>query len=496
MAVSLTLHDLNLAALAPEILLMLGICVFLVIEAVTGRTRPMPADRLALATLVLPLGAVLWQYGHGQQYASGTMYIAYELAYLLKLCGIICTASIIVYSRRYAAGHSIRQSDLYVLALFSLLGQMVMISGGNLLVLYLGLELMSLSLYAAIGLRRDWMKGTEAAMKYFVLGALASGFLLYGMSMVYGATGSLGIADIVNRVYSGMASQQVLAFGVVFLVAGLAFKLGAVPFHMWVPDVYHGAPTVATLLVAAGPKLAAFALLFRLLGEAVIEMAGLWQQMLIILAVLSLGIGNIVAVAQTNLKRMLAYSTISQVGFVLLGLAGVYGGEGFPPSHEAFGNALFYMISYVLTTLGTFGLIQFLAREGFEAEEISDFAGLARRSPWLAGVMLLLMFSLAGIPPLVGFYAKLAVLKSVVAAGYTWLAIYAVLMSLIGAFYYIRVVKVMFFDKVEDDADIVVDGQARTLMAINGVAVLLLGLLPGPLMALCVAAIRSAWHLG
>ena len=225
-------------------------------------------------------------------------------------------------------------------------------------------------------------------------------------------------------------------------------------------------------------------------------MAGLWQQMLIILAVLSLGIGNIVAVAQTNLKRMLAYSTISQVGFVLLGLAGVYGGEGFPPSHEAFGNALFYMISYVLTTLGTFGLIQFLAREGFEAEEISDFAGLARRSPWLAGVMLLLMFSLAGIPPLVGFYAKLAVLKSVVAAGYTWLAVYAVLMSLIGAFYYIRVVKVMFFDKVEDDADIVVDGQARTLMAINGVAVLLLGLLPGPLMALCVAAIRSAWHLG
>lgn len=293
-----------------------------------------------------------------------------------------------------------------------------------------------------------------------------------------------------------MISPQVLAFGMVFLVAGLAFKLGAVPFHMWVPDVYHGAPTVATLLVAAGPKLAAFALLFRLLGEAVIEMAGLWQQMLIILAVLSLGIGNIVAVAQTNLKRMLAYSTISQVGFVLLGLTGVYGGEGFPPSHEAFGNALFYMISYVLTTLGTFGLIQFLAREGFEAEEISDFAGLARRSPWLAGVMMLLMFSLAGIPPLVGFYAKLAVLKSVVAAGYTWLAVYAVLMSLIGAFYYIRVVKVMFFDKVEDDADIVVDGQARTLMAINGVAVLLLGLLPGPLMALCVAAIRSAWHLG
>ena len=464
MAVSLTLHELNLAALAPEILLMLGICVFLVVEALTGRKeRSMRADRMAL------LVAVLWQYNHGPQQAFGHMYLADDLAYLLKVCGIVCTGSIIIYSRGYMADRGIRGADLYALALFSLLGQMVMVSGGNLLVLYLGLELMSLSLYAAIGLRRNWKQGTEAAMKYFVLGALASGFLLYGMSMVYGATGSLDIAEIMGRVYSGMASPQVLAFGMVFLVAGLAFKLGAVPFHMWVPDVYHGAPTVATLLVASGPKLAAFALLFRLLGEAVIEMAGLWQQMLIILAVLSLGIGNIVAVAQTNLKRMLAYSTISQVGFVLLGLTGVYGGEGFPPSHEAFGNALFYMISYVLTTLGTFGLIQFLAREGFEAEEISDFAGLARRSPWLAGVMMLLMFSLAGIPPL---------------------------MSLIGAFYYIRVVKVMFFDKVEDDADIVVDGQARTLMAINGVAVLLLGLLPGPLMALCVAAIRSAWHLG
>lgn len=496
MAVSLTLRELNLAALAPEILLMLGICVFLVIEALTGRTRPMRADRAALAALVLPLLVVLWQYAHGQQYAFGTMYIADELSYLLKICGIICTASIIVYSRRYAAERSIRQSDLYALALFSLLGQMVMISGGNLLVLYLGLELMSLSLYAVIALRRDYMPGSEAAMKYFVLGALASGFLLYGMSMVYGATGSLGIADIVSRVYSGMASPQILAFGVVFLVAGLAFKLGAVPFHMWVPDVYQGAPTVATLLVAAGPKLGAFALLFRLLGEATIDLAPVWQQMLIILAVLSLAIGNIVAVAQTNLKRMLAYSTISQVGFVLLGVVGVYAGEGFPPSDQAFGNGLFYMISYVLTTLGTFGMIQFLAREGFEAEEISDFAGLARRSPILAFIMAAMMFSLAGIPPLVGFYAKLAVLKSVVAAGYTWLAVYAVLMSLIGAFYYIRVVKVMFFDRPEDESSIAVDGQARALMMANGAAVLLLGLIPGPLMALCIAAVRNAWHLG
>lgn len=497
MAVSLTLHELNLAALAPEILLMLGICVFLVIEALTGKSeKPVRADRVALSILVLPLLAVLWQFSHGPQQAFGQMYVADDLGYVLKVCGIICTGSVIIYSRRYVVARGMRPSDLYALSLFSLLGQMVMISGGNLLVLYLGLELMSLSLYAAIGLRRDWMKGSEAAMKYFVLGALASGFLLYGMSMVYGATGSLDISEIMGRVYSGMASPQVLAFGMVFLVAGIAFKLGAVPFHMWVPDVYQGAPTVATLLVAAGPKLGAFALLFRILGEAVVEMAGLWQQMLIILAVLSLGIGNIVAVAQTNLKRMLAYSTISQVGFVLLGLVGVYGGEGFPPSDEAFGNALFYMINYVLTTLGTFGMIQLIAREGFEAEEITDFAGLARRSPWMAGVMMLLMFSLAGIPPLVGFYAKLAVLKSVVAAGYTSLAVYAVLMSLIGAFYYIRVIKVMIFDKSDDTTDITVDGQARTLMAINGLAVLVLGILPGPLMSLCISAVRSAWHLG
>ena len=481
---------LSWLAIYPEIVLLAMACVILLMDLmVKGRLRT-PTYLMSLLTLVAVAALTAFFAQDGKTvYGFGGLVVSDPMSNWLKCFAALSTIVCFVYGRAYAADRGmLRGGELFSMGLLSLLGAFVMVSANNFLLIYLGLELMTLSAYALVALRRDDATATEAAMKYFVLGALASGFLLYGMSMVYGATGSLDIAEIMGRVYSGMASPQVLAFGMVFLVAGLAFKLGAVPFHMWVPDVYHGAPTVATLLVASGPKLAAFALLFRLLGEAVIEMAGLWQQMLIILAVLSLGIGNIVAVAQTNLKRMLAYSTISQVGFVLLGLAGVYGGEGFPPSHEAFGNALFYMISYVLTTLGTFGLIQFLAREGFEAEEISDFAGLARRSPWLAGVMMLLMFSLAGIPPLVGFYAKLAVLKSVVAAGYTWLAVYAVLMSLIGAFYYIRVVKVMFFDKVEDDADIVVDGQARTLMAINGVAVLL--------MALCVAAIRSAWHLG
>ena len=504
MAVSLSLHTLNLVALAPEILLMLGICVFLVIEALFGKTRAIRADRVALAMLVPPLVAIFWQQGQGHQFAFGQMYVADGLALLLKACAIVATGAIIVYSRRYAADRHIRSSDLFMLALFSLLGQMVMISGANLLVLYLGLELMSLSLYAAIALRRDSLRGSEAAMKYFVLGALASGFLLYGMSMIYGATGSLSVFEIMMRVQEGMSSPYILVFGLVFIVAGLAFKLGAVPFHMWVPDVYHGAPTVATLLVAAGPKLAAFALVFRLLGMALVEAAPQWQQMLIILAVLSLGIGNIVAVAQTNLKRMLAYSTISQVGFVLLGLVGFYGSvapglaiaEPGVAHSEAFGSGLFYLITYVLTTLGTFGMIQFLAREGFEAEEISDFAGLVRRSPWLAAVMGSLMFSLAGLPPLVGFYAKLAVLKSVVGAGYTWLAVYAVLMSLVGAFYYIRVIKVMVFDKPQDESPLAIDGDARVLMAVNGLAVWLLGIMPGPLMAACIGAIHSVWAIG
>lgn len=491
-----SLQEFNLSALAPEIALMVGIGVFLVIEAFLGKKQAVRADRMALGILVLPLAAIVWKMGEGYQHAFGQMYVADELAYLLKICAIVATGAIVIYSRRYAADRNIRQSDLYALALFSLLGQMVMISGANLLVLYLGLELMSLALYAAIGLRRDYRLGTEAAMKYFVLGALASGFLLYGMSMVYGATGSLNISEIVPLVFDGVASPQVLAFGLVFLVAGMAFKLGAVPFHMWVPDVYQGAPTVATLLVAAGPKLAAFALVFRILGETLVAIAPLWQLMIIVLAVLSLGIGNIVAVVQTNLKRMLAYSTISQVGFVLLGVAGVYASESSPPSSEAFGASLFYIITYVLTTLGTFGMIQFLARQGFEAEEIRDFAGLARRSPWMAGVMLLFMFSLAGIPPLVGFYAKLAVLKSIIAAGYVWVAVYAVLMSLIGAFYYIRVVKVMFFDQPNDDAEIVVDGDAKALMGLNGLAVILVGMMPGPLMALCISAIQNAWPLG
>jgi NADH-quinone oxidoreductase subunit N len=344
-------------------------------------------------------------------------------------------------------------------------------------------------------MRRDHLVATEAAMKYFVLGALASGFLLYGLSMMYGATGSLLIPDVFDRIASGAINRDVLVFGVVFVVAGLAFKLGAAPFHMWLPDVYQGAPTAVTLLVGAAPKLAAFAITIRLLVEGMLGLALDWQQMLVVLAVASLVIGNIAAIAQTNLKRMLAYSTISQMGFVVLGLVpGVVSGNTLSAGN-AYSSAMFYMITYVLTTLGTFGLIMYMSRQGFEAEEISDFAGLNQRSPWLAGVMAVFMFSLAGIPPMVGFFAKVAVLQALVTTavtGYIVLAVFAVLMSLIGAFYYLRVIKVMYFDAPAGQAPVQRGLGVSALLALNGVGVLLLGPLSGGLLAACRDAIVKA----
>jgi NADH-quinone oxidoreductase subunit N len=340
-----------------------------------------------------------------------------------------------------------------------------------------------------VALRRNSAVSTEAAMKYFILGALASGFLLYGMSMLYGATGSLDLTEVAKAAASGTVNKTVLVFGVVFLVAGLAFKLGVVPFHMWVPDVYQGAPTAVTLLLGGAPKLAAFAICIRLLVEGLLPLAVDWQQMITVLAILSMAIGNITAIAQTNLKRMLAYSTISQMGFMLLGLlSGVVDGNVFSAAN-AYSSAMFYSITYVLTTLGTFGVIMLLARAGFEAENLEDFKGLNQRSPWFALVMLLLMFSLAGIPPMMGFYAKLSVLQAVLGTGQIWLAVLAVVLSLIGAFYYLRVVKLMYFDDPADTAPIKVGADMRIALSINGAAVLALGLMPGSLMAACANAI-------
>jgi NADH-quinone oxidoreductase subunit N len=379
--------------------------------------------------------------------------------------------------------------------MFSLLGISVMVSANNLLIIYLGLELMTLSLYALVAMRRDHQIATEAAMKYFVLGALASGFLLYGMSMMYGATGSLSIPKIFEVISSGSVNKGVLILGLVFIVSGLAFKLGAVPFHMWVPDVYQGAPTAITLLIGGAPKLAAFAITMRLLVDGMIGLAIDWQQMLIVLSVASMLIGNLAAIAQTNLKRMLAYSTIAQMGFMLLGLtAGVVNGNTLSAAN-AYSSAMFYVITYVLTTLGTFGMIMLLSRQGHEAEQIGDLAGLAKRSPWLAGVMAIFMLSLAGVPPTVGFNAKLSVLQALVTTGvdfYIGIAVLAVVLSLIGAFYYLRIIKVMFFDESSDSAAISTPSAVSAVMSLNGALVLLLGIFPGGLMAMCAQAIVKA----
>jgi NADH-quinone oxidoreductase subunit N len=390
----------------------------------------------------------------------------------------------------------LRGGEYFTLSLFALLGMFVMISGHNFLVLYMGLELLTLSSYALVALRRDNATATEAAMKYFVLGAMASGFLLYGLSMLYGATGSLDLNEVFNAIASRQVNHQVLVFGLVFIVAGLAFKLGAVPFHMWLPDVYQGAPTAVTLLIGGAPQLAAFAMCIRLLVEGLLPLAIDWQQMLALLAIGSLLIGNLAAVAQSNLKRMLAFSTISQMGFLLLGLlAGVVNGNQIN-AESAYSASMFYAITYVLTTLGAFGIILLLARAGHESEEITDLAGLNQRSPLYAGVMAICMFSLGGLPPLVGFYAKLAVLQALISSqqtSYLVLAIFAVLMSLIGAFYYLRVVKVMYFDVPQRHNALPISApvDAKAVLAINGALILILGIMPGGLMTLCAESISS-----
>ena len=435
--------QIDFALATPEILLLVFGLAILLVDAVSNHPERKPTfwlTMLALGVLTV-VSAMQWSAGVKGKTFNG-LYVTDELSHLLKIASYVAVAVTLVYGRVYAQVRDmLKGGELYVLTLFALLGQMVMISSGNLISIYLGLELMSLALYALIALRRDNVVATEAAMKYFVLGALASGFLLYGMSMVYGATGHLDLAEVAKVVAAGKAEKMALVFGIVFLVSGLAFKLGAVPFHMWVPDVYQGSPTAVTLILGGAPKLAAFAITLRLLVDGLHGLAADWQPMLMILAVLSLAIGNLTAIAQTNFKRMLAYSTISHMGFVLLGLmSGTVAGKP-DASAAAYGASLFYMLTYVLTTLASFGIVLLLSRQGFECEHIDDLKGLNRRSPWHAAIVLLLMFSLAGIPPLVGFYAKLAVLQALVGAGHVTLAVIAVVFSLIGAFYYLRVVR-------------------------------------------------------
>jgi NADH-quinone oxidoreductase subunit N len=425
------------------------------------------------------------------------MVVSDAMGHWLKCFAAISMGVMLVYARPYAQARGmLHGGEMYTLSLFALLGMNVMISGNNFLVIYVGLELLTLSSYALVALRRDHAASTEAAMKYFILGALASGFLLYGLSMMYGATGSLDVSTVFKQVASGQFKQQVLVFGLVFIVAGLAFKLGVVPFHMWVPDVYQGAPTSVTLMIGSAPKLAAFAICIRLLVEGLIPLAKDWQQMLMFLAIASLLVGNLAAIAQTNLKRMLAFSTIAQMGFLLLGLLSgvVFTGTAgnTQGAAAAYSASMFYAITYVLTTLATFGVILLLSREGFESEEISDLAGLNQRSPLYAAVMAICLFSLAGIPPMVGFFAKLSVLQPLIGSGQPMLiglAIYAVLLSLVGAFYYLRIVKVMYFDAPITAVQPFASLEVRTVLVINGALVILLGLFPSGLMQLCLQAI-------
>jgi len=478
----------------PEIVLLVMACVVTLADLFVKSPQRTATYVLTLLSLggVAVLNALYADAGQ-TLYGFGRMVVSDPMGHWLKCFATIAVMVTLVYSRPYAADRDmLRGGEIFSLSLFALLGMSMMISGQNFIVIYLGLELLTLSSYALVALRRDHTQATEAAMKYFVLGAMASGFLLYGMSMMYGATGSLELTSVLKAIASGQVNHQVLVFGLVFVVAGLAFKIGAVPFHMWIPDVYQGAPTAATLMIGGAPKLAAFAILVRLLVEGLLPLAFDWQQMLALLAIASLLIGNLAAIAQTNLKRMLAYSTISQMGFVLLGfVAGVVNGET-TLAANAYSSAMFYMVSYVLTTLAAFGVIMLLARQGFESEEITDLAGLNQRSPLYAGVMAICLFSMAGIPPMVGFYAKLSVLQSLVASGqglYIGLAIYAVLMSLIGAFYYLRVVKVMYFDEPLTATTVSASLDVRLVLSTNGLLVLILGIFPGALMALCADSI-------
>ena len=493
------IDNISWLAIYPEIVLLVMACVIALVDL--GVSSPRRTATYALTMLTLAVVAVLqgvYASSGNTFYGFGNMVVSDAMGNWLKCFATVAMMVTLVYGRPYAADRGmLRGGELFTLGMLSLLGMFIMIGGNNFLVIYLGLELLTLSSYALVALRRDHVTATEAAMKYFVLGAMASGFLLYGMSMLYGATGSLDIGEVFKAINSGQIRHQVLVFGLVFVVAGLAFKLGAVPFHMWVPDVYHGAPTDVTLMIGGAPKLAAFAIVMRLLVDGMLPLAIDWQQMLAVLAIGSLLVGNLAAIAQTNLKRMLAYSTISQMGFVLLGLMSgvVHGHVDASTVEAAYSASMFYVVTYVLTTLAAFGVILLLAREGFESEEIADFAGLNQRSPLYAGVLAVCLFSMAGIPPLVGFYAKLSVLQALLASGqtaYIAMAIFAVIMSLIGAFYYLRVVKVMYFDAPLTATSVTAPLDVRVVLTLNGALLLVLGLLPGGLMALCADAIMRS----
>ena len=469
----------NMSFALPEMFLLGMACTILLVVAFFKKAGANLAYILSQITMIAAAVLVYLDMGGLEGLAFSDTYIRDALSNVLKIAIFLINIAVLMYSTSYLKARELFKGEYYVLAVFATLGMSVMVSAHHFLTLYLGLELMSLCLYAMVAMHRDSKVATEAAMKYFILGALASGMLLYGMSIIYGVTGSLSISAVAAAIQTGSLDNTVLSFGLVFLVIGVGFKLGAVPFHMWLPDVYQGAPTAMTLFIATTPKLAAFAMMIRLLVEGLGDIQQYWQDMLIMLSVLSVILGNVVAIAQTNMKRMLAYSTISHVGFILLGI--ISGTEA------GYAGSLFYALTYTLMTLAAFGMIILMSRRGFEAEEISDYKGLSQRHPWFALMMLIVMFSMAGIPPLVGFYAKLAVIKSIVDVELMSVAILVVLMSVIGAFYYLRVIKVMYFDKADEAYEIDAQTDMRIMVSANAMAVLGLGIFPGALMALCAS---------
>ncbi len=471
----------ELLPVVPEIVLLIGTCVVLVADLFATDERRGTTFFLTQAALVATIIATVAVQPEGARIVLNGAFIADPMSFLLKLAVLVLTLWVFVYSRPYLEARGLLHGEYFVLGLFGVLGMMVMISGYSMLSIYLGLELMSLCQYALVAFNRDSPRASEAAMKYFILGAIASGMLLYGMSLLFGLTGSLEILEIHNYLVREGVDQVGVLLAMVFIIIGAAFKLGAVPFHAWVPDVYEGAPTAVTLYIGSAPKVAAFALFMRMLTEGLGVYQPDWQVVLAVLAVLSLVLGNLVAIAQTNIKRMLAYSTISHVGFILLGILS--------GTAEGYSSAMFYVIVYAVMSAGAFGMIILLSRRGMEAERLDDFRGLNQRSPWFALMMLLFMFSMAGVPPLAGFYAKLSVLRAVIQVEEIWLAVVAVVFSVIGAFYYLRVVKLMYFDEPEDTGVLQESLAFRTALSINGVAALAVGLYPAALMSWCIAAV-------
>ncbi len=474
----------NILILLPELYLVAAACLLLLLDAFIKPAQRGMLHWLSIAVLLVAVYLVLSGQPEHAVTAFGGMFIRDGVAEILKVFALLSTVLVFVYARPYLRDRKLFVGEFYTLAIFAVIGVMLLVSAGNLVMVYLGLELLTLSSYALVALNRDSGLSSEAAIKYFVLGALASGMLLYGMSMIYGATGSLDLAQI-HAVSSHVEMHNLLMFGLIFVIIGIGFKLGVAPFHMWIPDVYQGSPTAVTVFIGSAPKLAAFGMAYRLLAGGLGDLVHHWQLMLSVLAVLSLAIGNLVAIVQSNLKRLLAYSTISHMGYLLLGLVNA--------GPEGYAAAMFYAISYALMSTAAFGVILALARAGFECEEIDDLKGLNQRSPWLAMLMMLTVFSLAGVPPLFGFYAKLLVLQAAIDGGMLWLALVGAAFAIIGLYYYLRVVKVMYFDKPVEGSVVQVqpDVPLRLVLSLNVLALLVLGFGWGPLLGWCTEALRG-----